>query len=230
MDLNNAAWEISPPASELGRGVRGGTVLDAAAQTWRARLLDAGFRKRSGDIFTRPVTDDILGWLGLNRAASRQSPLVEVNPVVGVRHVAVESMVAELLGEKPHGYAPPTLSVSLGYVMPARSYQAWVFTVDTPVESVADDLVAAVNEYGIPYFEHHDSLAAIVQAMSEGAGFKEHNVFRLPVGYLLLDELEKAQQIITASVDELGQRQDLAAHRLRAFAAAFQQRLDRSRA
>jgi len=58
MDLNNAASEISPPASELGRGVRGGTVLDAAAQTWRARLLDAGFRKRSGDIFTRPVTDD----------------------------------------------------------------------------------------------------------------------------------------------------------------------------
>lgn len=207
-----------------------GAVLDAAAPAWRDRLLDAGFRKRSGDIFTRPVTDEILGWLGLNRAASRQSPLVEVNPVVGVRHQAVESMVSDLLGEKPHGYAPPTLSISLGYVMPARSYQPWVFTVDTPVESVADDLVAAVTKYGVPYIEHHDSLAAIVQAMSGGAGFREHNVFRLPVGYLLLGELEKARQAITASIDEIGQRQDLAAQRFRAFSSAFQQRLDRSRA
>ena len=133
----------------------------------------------------------ILGWLGLNRAASRQSPLVEVNPVIGVRHVAVESIVAELLGEKPHGYASPTLSVSLGYVMPVRSYQAWVFTVDTPVESVADDLVAAVTEYGIPYFEHHDSLAAIVQAMSEGAGCN-------CAGYVGGRWLQRAQRVPTA--------------------------------
>lgn len=201
-------------------------MLDAATQAWRARLLDAGFRKRSGDMFTHTVNEDVLGWLGLNRAASRRSPVVEVNSVVGVRHQGVESMVSVLLGEKPHGYAPPTLSISLGYVMPARSYRPWEFTADTPVETVADDLVTAVTRYGVPYMERHGSLAAIVQAMSDGAGFREHNAFRLPVGYLLLGELEKAKETITASVDEIGQRQDPAAQRLRAFASAFQRSID----
>lgn len=177
-------------------------------------------------MFTRTVNDDVLAWLGLNRAASRQSPDVEVNPVVGVRHHGVESMVSVLLGEKPHGYVPPTLSISLGYVMPPRSYRPWVFTADTPVEAVADELVTAVTEHGVPYMERHGTLAAIVQAMADGAGFREHNTLRLPVGYLLLGEVEKAKETLGASIDEIGRRQDPAAQRLRSFASAFHRSID----
>jgi hypothetical protein len=85
---------------------------------------------------------------------SRDSPLIEANPVVGIGHQAVESMVAELLGEKLQGYVPPTLSIPLGYVMPDARHRPWVFTKDTPVKSVTDDLVAAVIKYGVLYIEH----------------------------------------------------------------------------
>ena len=74
-------------------------------------LAELNFRKRAGQIFTAEITDDVLGWLGLNRA-TRHCPAgeVEINPVVGVRHQGVERIVAECRGEKFHAYQPPTRS------------------------------------------------------------------------------------------------------------------------
>jgi hypothetical protein len=190
------------------------------------RLVNAGFRSRPGDIFTRPVASGVLGWLGLNRAVGRRDGLVEVNPVVGVRHQTVEAMVAELLGEKVRGYVPPTLSSSLGYLMPGERYQPWTFGGDVPVASTAKRLAAAVVEYGMPYIERYGSLEAIVEALSNGAGVREVAAYRLPVGYLLLGEPQRARDAIEASIRALSDRQDLAAQRFGAFASAFQRRLD----
>jgi ABC-type branched-subunit amino acid transport system ATPase component len=69
--------------------VRSGLVAEAG-EAWRAALGSAGFRKRSGDVYTRQVAEDVLGWLGLNRAVNRGDGLLEVNPVVGVRHQVLE--------------------------------------------------------------------------------------------------------------------------------------------
>ena len=91
--------------------------IEAVAAACRV-LFSVGFKKRSGgEIFTTEVAAGILGWLGLNRGlVGSNDAVIEINPVVGIRHQEIERIVAELKGVKFHGYAPPTVSVHLGYV------------------------------------------------------------------------------------------------------------------
>ncbi|WP_146843993.1 hypothetical protein [Cellulomonas composti] len=206
----------------------GGLVAEMSAAC-RERLASAGFQARAGGVFTRAVDGEVLGWLGLNRAVGGGGGLVEVNPVVGVRHQALEALIAELLGAKPHRYVPATLSSSLGYLMPASRYRPWMFGAEAPVGVVADELVAAVVEYGMPYVQRHGSLTAIVEAMARGEGVREFVAVRLPVGYLLLGEAQRALGALEASESAIAHRQDLAAQRFRGFAAAFRRRLNVSR-
>ena len=192
----------------------------------RERLASEGFRPRPEDIFTRPIADELLWWLGLNRAVSRGRGAVEVNPVVGVRHQALESLVAELLGVKPHSYIPATLSISVGYLMPDSSYRPWIFDGDLPVAVVANDLVESVVEYGSAYAELHGSLAEIVQSMARGEGMREFTAYRLPVGYLLLGEPKYATASLKRTETQIGDREDPAAQQFRGFAAEFRKRLE----
>lgn len=205
--------------------VRSGLVGEAS-EAWRTALVSAGFRKRSGDVFTRAVAADVLGWLGLNRAVSRGDGLLEVNPVVGVRHQALERVVAELLGERFQEYVPPTVSVHLGYVMPEGRYRPWLFGGDAPVGDVAGEMAGAIVTYGMPFMDERASLSAVVTSMADGrAGIAEQLAFRRPVGYLLLGEPGRAREEVRASVDRLADRGDPAAQRFRGFASAFEKRL-----
>jgi hypothetical protein len=49
------------------------------------QLSKRGWRKRKPAIFTVDIRDESIGWLGLNTAHYRGGVL-EINPVVGVRH------------------------------------------------------------------------------------------------------------------------------------------------
>jgi len=205
--------------------VRRGLVAEAG-EAWRTALVSAGFRKRSGDVFTRQVAADVLGWLGLNRAVSRGDGLLEVNPVVGVRHQVLERVVADLLGERFHEYIPPTVSVHLGYVMPGGRYRPWLFGGDVPVGDVAAEMVGAIVACGLPFMDDRASLSAVVESMSDGrSGVAEQLAFRRPVGYLLLGEPGRAREEVRASLARLGEREDLAAQRFRGFASALERRL-----
>jgi hypothetical protein len=143
-----------------------------------------------------------------------QWTVLEVNPVVGVRLQALERVVAELLGERFHGYIPPTVSVPLGYVMPEGRYRPWLFGRDAPAVDAA-----ARNDRA--------SLSAVVNSMADGrAGIAaEQLAFRRPAGYLLLGERGRAHAEVSDSLERLGDRGDLAARRFRRFASAFEERL-----
>ena len=195
----------------------------------RERLADAGFQPRSGDIFTRPIANDLLWWLGLNRAVGQGRGAVEVNPVVGVRHQVLETSVAELLRVKPHSYIPPTLSISLGYLMPNPTYRPWIFDREVPVAVVADSLVEAVVTYGSVYAEMHGSLVEIIESMVRGEGIRELTAYRLPVGYLLSGRPKFATASLNKAETEIGAREDPAAQQFRGFAAEFRKRLEISR-
>ena len=206
--------------------VKSNNLVAEVSAACRERLTSEGFRPRTGDIFTRSVAGDVISWLGLNRAVGPSGAPVEINPVFGVRHQALESLVAELLGAKTHCYIPATLSISLGYLMPNSKYRSWMFSGDSPVAGVADDLVAAVREYGPPYVKRHDSLAAIVQSMESGEGVKEFAALRLPVGYFLLGQRSLAMGALESSESAIGDRRDLAAQHFRAFAGNFRRTVD----
>lgn len=205
--------------------VRSGLVAEASAE-WKKALASAGFKKRSGEVYTRQVTGDVLGWLGLNKAVNRQDGLLEVNPVVGVRHQALERVVADLLCEKFHEYAPPTVSVHLGYVMPEHRYRPWLFGGDMSVQEVIGEMVGAILSYGVPFMERLSALTAVVASMSDSkVGIADQLAFRRPVGYLLLGDDKGAREALGSWLERIGDRQDLAAKRFRSFAEAFERRL-----
>lgn len=194
----------------------------------RAELAGLAFTKRAGDIFTRDLTSEVLGWIGLNRATRGRPGVLEINPVVGVRHQPIERLLAELRGEKAHPYVPPTLSVHLGYLMPERAYRPWLFPEGEDPEAEAMRMVQAIGEFGVPFMRENAALEPLVATLETSAfGIAEQRHYRLPVMYFLLDRKARAEEYIAERLGELRARDDLAARHYRSFAEALRQRMNR---
>jgi hypothetical protein len=117
-------------------------------------LLEAGrLGKRSVQIFTLDISEDMLGWVGLNRAVERGDGKLEISPVIGVRHQAVEALVAKLLGIESHRYIPPTISTPLGYLMPNSEYTACFFESGVDNVSEVEPIIECVRKWGYPFMD-----------------------------------------------------------------------------
>lgn len=201
-------------------------VLDAV----RAPLADLGFKKRKGGIFTLNVSERVLGWLGLNRATKHQAPgEIEVNPVVGVSHLQVERLLAELRGDASQGYEVATLSTPLGYLLPESRYLAWRFS-DERAQSVATEMVARIKEHGVPFMKAMTPIDALCRALAPGARFavEDSARYRRPIAWLLAGEPDRASGELESALAALGERTDLAATDFRSFADALRRRLAKS--
>ncbi len=196
------------------------TTLQAVAPL----LINLGFRKRAGEVFTTEAAKDVLGWLGLNRATQhRPAGEVEINPVVGVRHQGVERLVAEFRGDKFHAYLPPTISSPLGHLLPEARYRAWIFSPSN-ADVVAADMVGAVATYGLPFIHAMSDLNALCQALDNRMGFEHQLAYRRPVAWLLAGDSVRARKMVDESVASLHSRSDLAAADFRRFAEALSRR------
>ncbi|MGH3932603.1 MAG: hypothetical protein ACRDTF_21815 [Pseudonocardiaceae bacterium] len=203
-------------------------ALDDVIKSITPLLAECNFRKRAGQIFTAEIADEVLGWLGLNRA-SRHRPAgeVEINPVVGVRHQGVERIVAECRGERFHAYQPPTVSTPLGYLLPENSYQAWVFGSDQSTEGVAQEMVRTIEQYGVSFMRSAAALPELCRRLDEGMGFEHQVMYRRPVAWLLVGDPQRARNILDKALAELADRSDVAAEEFRRFGASLQSRLER---
>lgn len=192
-----------------------------------AVLAELGFKKRAGDVFTLDVDEEVLGWLGLNRATRhRPAGEVEINPVVGVRHQGVERIVAECRGARFHAYQPPTVVVPLGYLLPEARYTAWFFGAGVSADDVARDMSAAIERHGLPFIHSTTALPELCRRLEEGLGFEHELAYRRPVALLLAGENRRAREELEATLTELDDRADLTAEELRRFTAALRSRID----
>lgn len=198
------------------------TIAADAVSEITVRMEVLGFeRRQAAGVFTMELADGVLAWLGLNRASKRLGgDAVEFNPVIGVRHQEVERIVAELRGEKFHQFVPPTVSQSIGYVMPERRYVAWLFE-RASIPDRASDLVSAVEVHALPVLRPLVELAAALRAVDERWGFAHQLVYRRPVIRCLLGDEAGAIGALDSAVVELGDRSDAAAVELRSFGSAF---------
>lgn len=197
-------------------------LIDRVGAAALADLVALGFRKRSGQIYTVDLDSEAMGWLGLNSASEHQvSGVVEVNPVIGIRHQGIERVVAELQGLAFHEYQPPTVSINLGYLMPAARYMAWhVNTARTNGD--IQDLVVSIRDYGVPYMREHSDLKAIGALLDEKVGFEHQLVYRCPVAWLVAGDRARASVALQDALNGLGKRSDAAAVELRRFAERFE--------
>jgi hypothetical protein len=199
------------------------TIFEALAPS----LLQLGFRKRAGAVFTLDFTPDVVGWLGLNRATRDRAPgEVEINPVVGVRFQSVERLVAECRKEKFHSYQPPTISSPLGYVMPQKQYKAWLFSRGHGGAATID-IINAIAWHGIAFMRSATNLAELRRCMEEHLGLEHQLVYRRPAAAMLAGDLIKARTLLDEMSAAVRARTDLAATDLKKFAEAMLDRLRR---
>lgn len=187
-------------------------------------LTNLGFRKRSGGIYTWPISDDVLGWLGLNRA-SRHLPtgVVEVTPIVGVRHQEVERVVAEMRDERFHPYLPPTVNLPLRMLIPSVRSERWILDRADPFIG-AERLADVAAKFVLPFYHSVSTLPEICDLLDRGIGHEHQLIYRRPTAWQLLGKADHARTLIDSAEEELGDRNDAAAAEFRAFAARFRRR------
>ena len=181
-----------------------------------------GYRKRSGEIFTLDLTADAIGWLGLNKAVRRREGVVEINPVVGVRHQVAERLLADIQREKFHPYTPPTISVHLGYLAPENKYTPWLFDENHEPSVGVAKLAESVAVHGIPFMRANAGLEKLVQTLeSSKFGVPEQTNYRLPIVYHLVGKDDLAEDFVERQLGKLEGRNDLAARAYREFSDCF---------
>jgi hypothetical protein len=120
-------------------------AFNAAA---RDQMKAAGWRKRTGDIFTYDLGNGYLAWLGLNRSTKRH-PLW-VNPVMGVRCEPLERLLDELLEDRSRGIGC-TVARPIGYLTPANSFLKLEVETVEDAKAAAERLRTLVEAYGMPF-------------------------------------------------------------------------------
>jgi hypothetical protein len=189
------------------------------------QLARIGFQKRRTDIFTVTVNEEVVGWLGLNKALYRGS-ILQVNPVVGVRHQKLESRVAELLDQRPHQYIPASISTNVGYLMPEKKYAVWSFQEGTNCKKTVSEMVAAIERFGNPFIQQTSTLAAISTTLfnSKRGTPPDQLDYRIAVAADLLGKHAEAEAFVGSKLREVESRSDEAADCFRRFAAKFRER------
>ncbi len=171
--------------------------------------------------YTWPLRDGFSGWLALNTIMGRSDDLVGINPIVGLVSEDVEALLHKFDTCAREGPAP-TISISLGYLMPEKRYLEWLFGLRPAPEPEVQNLIGAVRAFGMPFIESKASLpllAADLEALR--FTFKESAIYRLPIAYLLLRNSNQARQYVQQQLNALGERADDAANQYRRFATAF---------
>lgn len=192
----------------------------------QSRLALLNCEKRKSGILIIKMTDDATGWIGLNKATRGQKGFLEINPVIGVRNQPIERLVADLTGEKFDEIIPATLSGNIGYMMPANKYRSYMFSEDGTVETVVEELVNDVREYGLPFIHAHLDMANLVEGMGKCRFAVQFMVaYRIPAGLFLLGQIDAANDYIKTELTKMGDRKDPASLRFRAFAANLAKRI-----
>jgi hypothetical protein len=155
------------------------TLLKKVTSLLTPCLESKDFKKRTDGIFTKELADGFIGWLGLNSAKHKLG--IEINPVVGIRYQALERVLSTILQQKPHGYVPPTVAISLGYLMPEHRYRAWTFGHDAG-DGAMSDLMMAICDYGIPFMESSANIIKIGELLASAKyGHVDQVMYRRPL-------------------------------------------------
>lgn len=149
------------------------------------KLTDIGMRKRSGGIATIEVADGFTGWVGLNEETQRYDGCMRINLNVGLRYDPAHKLIAEIYGQKPHAYIPPTISENVGYLVPGRdSYIQFTFRPTEPIEPKADELANIVKQYGLPYMKKYAEIKALISQIRKDAIWDYSGELMLATSYV----------------------------------------------
>ena len=183
----------------------------------RCRLVDLGWRKRAGDLYTID-RGDFVGWLGVGRATKNG---LSVGANIGVRHQPLEHVISNLTGRAPHAYLPPTISTSIGYLREGgREWFEVAVTGDADAVSAADAILSLIEEYGLTYLDRHCDLANLEEALASAG--RDTADYRLPVLSTMLGRGDSGQRRLDEALRRREGRTDAEVETFRLFASEFE--------
>jgi hypothetical protein len=147
----------------------------------------------------------------------------ECFPNVGARHDGVNHLLCELgdlsNSDRSLGLLRANLITNIGYLTPMRSHRAWSFRFDADLEPPMQDMITAIEMYGLPF----------IRVLSEGPKFREAlesgryslvNQDRdLPAFYFVMGDCAAAEGYLRKRLEERASRHDSEAEQYRRFAA-----------
>lgn len=199
------------------------TLLAEVDEEVRRSLDAASFRRRREGLYTVETAPHVLGWLGLNTSYFGKGAVLEINPVIGVRHQSVERLVADLQGVEFHPYLPCSVSSPLGYLMPASEFLVWAFQRGVDVGPPAADMARAVLTYGLQFMRETLTLPQLLRRIEDNQGNQLE--YRLPVVLMLLGQKERAASAIDAHLARIGSQDNPYTVAYRSFARNVRGRL-----
>jgi hypothetical protein len=183
-----------------------------------------GFVRDTGNVFASPVSTNVFAVVGLNKAIEANH--VEVNPVMGLRHVAIESLIDKILRLPEVAKYAMTIGASLGYLMPESRYRPLLITNDVDSKRAAYDLALDVERYGLPFVRKHKELTAIARAVQSPPFNAEYRrIYTLPAVLYLAEDYRGAQTFLEEHLKEIAGKTYPAAKQYRQFARALLARL-----
>lgn len=181
-----------------------------------ARLSEGGFKKREPGIFTKELSPDVLGWVGINLTGKKADGLIYVDPIVGVRHQAIEAKWAKLLGDKPHAYLLPTLSTNAGFLGPRKEHKEWGFEEGKDNTSIIARLARFVLSTGLQFMKETSSLPKILERTDMMVPDSE--LFRVPIIHWLQADEEQVRVTLRGEIARTRKRKDKTIEQYRLFA------------
>ncbi|GAA4457852.1 hypothetical protein [Phytohabitans houttuyneae] len=175
--------------------------------------------RRRGLLLQARDVKSVTGWLGLNLATWGLPAKIQINPVVGVRHVALEKALVDLAGWK----APVAcVSKPLGYLMPQNTFMQWDFLADGDLGAVAEDLATSVVGYGQPFIDKWASWETFSTEIGEaGLLLDNQRWFVLPLVAAINGERQRAESLIGQELARVGDAPDAYSQAYREFAQGF---------
>jgi hypothetical protein len=175
--------------------------------------------RRRGVLLQARDGKEVTGWLGLNLATWGLPANLQINPVVGVRHVALEKALVDLASWK----APVAcVAKPLGYLMPRNTFAQWDFPADGDLAAIAENLATAVASYGQPFIDKWADWNTF-SAEIEHAGLLLENEkpFVLPLVAAINGDRQRAESLIARELERVGDAPDVYSTGYRAFAEKF---------
>jgi hypothetical protein len=175
--------------------------------------------KRRGILLQPRDVKDVTGWLGLNLATWGLPAKLQINPVVGVRHVPLEKELVDLAGWK----APVAcISKPLGYLMPQKAFVQWDFLADGDLAEPAEDLATNIACYGQPFIDRWANWEKFSADIADaGILLDNQKPFVLPLVAVINGDRRRAEVLIGQELDRIGDAPDVYSKSYREFADRF---------
>lgn len=150
----------------------------------------------------------------------------EFFPNVGARHKTVNNLLGELSdlpkSDRSLALLRPNLITNIGYLMPERSHKGWSFPIDADIEKPMDDMIAAIENYGVPFMSELVNEDGFCKTLATGQ-FTIANYDRdLPALYFIRGENTLATECVCRGIKARINRHDPEAAQYRKFAAKLQ--------